>query len=93
MVPEKKKKKTRQEQEIRISRITAWGKRKNIIGQKERKDQPRQTPWKKLRDMQSVGQKKTKTFHEHCNATITKVLNTSGANYKINLNSESEIFY
>ena len=36
--------------------------------------------------MQSVGQKKTKTFREHCNATITRVLNTSGANYKINLN-------
>ena len=36
--------------------------------------------------MQSVGQKKTKTFRESCNATITRVLNTSGANYKINLN-------
>ena len=34
--------------------------------------------------MQSVGQKKTKTFREHCNATITRVLNTSGANYKYN---------
>ena len=43
--------------------------------------------------MQSVGQKKTKTFREHCNATITRVLNKSGANYKINLNRESEIFY
>ena len=43
--------------------------------------------------MQSVGQKKTKTFREHCNATITRVLNMSGANYKINLNRESEIFY
>ena len=43
--------------------------------------------------MQSVGQKKTKTFHESCNATITRVLNMSGTNYKINLNRESEIFY
>ena len=43
--------------------------------------------------MQSVGQKKTKTFREDCNATITRVLNTSGANYKINFNRESEIFY
>ena len=43
--------------------------------------------------MQSVGQKKTKTFHEHCNATITKVLNRIGDNYKINLNRESKIFY
>ena len=41
--------------------------------------------------MQSVGQKKTKTFREHCNATTTRVLNMSGANYKINLNRESEI--
>ena len=85
MVPEKKKKK-RQEQEIKISRITARGKKKYIIGQKERKVQPRHTPLKKSRDMQSVGQKKT-------NATLTRVLNTSGANYKINLNRESEISY
>ena len=41
--------------------------------------------------MQSVGQKKTKTFREHRNATITRVLNTRGSNYKINLNRESEI--
>ena len=37
--------------------------------------------------------RKLKTFCESCNATITKVLNTSGANYKINLNRELEIFY
>ena len=43
--------------------------------------------------MQLVGQKKTKTPRKHCNDTITKVLNTSGANYKINLNCESEISY
>ena len=43
--------------------------------------------------MQSVGQKKTKPFREHCNATITRVLNMSGVNYKINLNRKSEIFY
>ena len=29
--------------------------------------------------------RKLKTFRESCNATITKVLNTSGVNYKINL--------
>ena len=68
-------------------------KEKNIIGQKERKGQPRHTTWKKSRDMQAVGQKKTKTLRKHCNATITRVLNTSGANYKINLNRESEISY
>ena len=43
--------------------------------------------------MQSVGQKKTKNFREHFNATITSVLNTSGANNKINLNRKSEISY
>ena len=43
--------------------------------------------------MQSVDQKKTKTLRERCNATITGVFNTSGANYKINLNCESKIFY
>ena len=43
--------------------------------------------------MQSVGQKKTKTRRKRCNATITRVLNRSGANYKINLNRVSEISY
>ena len=71
-----------------ISNHRPGEKEKNIIGPKERKGQPRQTPWKKSRDMQSVGQKKTITFHEHCNATITRVFNTSGANYKINLNRD-----
>ena len=31
------------------------GEKEKIIGQKERKGQPRQTPWKKSRDTQSVG--------------------------------------
>ena len=48
---------------------------------------------KKSRDMQSVGQKKNKTHRKRCNATITRVLNTSGANYNINLNRESEFSY
>ena len=43
--------------------------------------------------MQSVGQKKTKPFREYCKATITRVLNTSGTNYKINLNCQFEISY
>ena len=41
MVP--KRKKPCQEQEIKVSRITAWGKKKKFIGQKERKVQPRPT--------------------------------------------------
>ena len=43
--------------------------------------------------MQSVGQKKTKTLRKRFNATITRVLNMSGDNYKINLNRKSEISY
>ena len=42
--------------------------------------------------MQLVVQKKSKTFRESCNATITRVLNTIGASYKINLNRKSEIY-
>ena len=38
------------------------GEKEKIIGQKERKGQPRPTPWKKSRDTQSVGQKKTKNL-------------------------------
>ena len=78
-----------------ISNHRPGGKRKNIIGQKKKKKKKEKansiTPVeKKSRDMQSVGQKKNKTHHKRCNATITRVLNTSGANYKIDLNRESE---
>ena len=88
----KRKKKTPGTRDKNISNHNS-GEKEKIIGQKERKAQPRETPWKKSRDTQSVGQKKTKTFRESCNATITRVLKTSGANYKINLNRESGIFY
>ena len=63
-IPGYKKKKIRQEQEVKISRITARGKKKKYYRtkkKKKRKGQPRHTSWKKSRDMQSVGQKKTKT--------------------------------
>ena len=43
--------------------------------------------------MQSVGQRENKTHRKRCNATITRVFNTSRANYKINLNRESEFSY
>ena len=42
--------------------------------------------------MQSVGQKKNKSHRKRYNAAITRVLNTSGGNYKINLNRESEFY-
>ena len=38
------------------------GEKEKLIGQKERKGQPHPTPWKKSRDTQSVGQKKTKNL-------------------------------
>ena len=40
----KNEKKNRQEQEIKVSRINARGKKEKIIRQKERKGQPRPTP-------------------------------------------------
>ena len=92
---EKRKKKLPRTRDKNISNHRPGEKRKNIMGQKkERKGQLRHTIWKKSRDMQSVGQKKKiKPTVKRCNATITRVLNTSGANYKINLNRESEFSY
>ena len=90
------------------------GKKEKIIGQKERKGQPRPTrtrlafsffltynffffPRAVIEKNQGIRsqlvKRKLKAFRESCNATITKVLNTSGANYKTNLNRELEIFY
>ena len=80
MVPEKKTKKNRQEQEMKISRITARGEKIKIIGQKERKGQPRLTLEKNPGIHSQLVQRKLENFRESCNATITKVLNTSGAN-------------
>ena len=63
----RKKEKKRQEQEIKISRITTRGKKeKNIIGQKKKKKRKEKANFvtpveKKSRDMQSVGQMNNKT--------------------------------
>ena len=57
----------------------------------KKKSQLRPAPWKNSRDTQSEVKRKLKTFRESCNATITKVLNTSGANYKINLKLTSKL--
>ena len=89
----KKKKKPSGTRDKNISNHHPGEKRKNVIGQKERKGQPRHTSRKKSRDVPSVGQKKTKICRKRCNAIIARVLNTSGANYKINLNRESEFSY
>ena len=92
MVPEKNQKKPPGTRDKCISNHRL-GEKEKIIGQKERNGQPHPTPWKKSRDTQSVVERKLKTVRESCNATIIKVLNTRGANYKINLNRESKIFY
>ena len=83
----------RQEQKIKISRITARGKKKKLsVKKKEKANLVR--PLEKNQGMRrQLVKRKLKTFRESCNATITRVLNTSGANYKINLNRELEIFY
>ena len=69
------------------------GEKEKNIGQNERKGQPRPILEKNQGIRSQLVERKLKTFRESCNATITKVLNTSGANYKINLNRELEIFY
>ena len=56
------KKKPRQEQEKKSISNHRPGEKEKIIGQKERKGQPHLTSWKKSRDTQSVGQKKTKNL-------------------------------
>ena len=89
----KNTKNPRQEQEIKYLESLPGGKRKNY--RSKRKKRPTSSdPLKKIKGIRSqLVKRKLKTFRESCNATITKVLNTSGANYKINLNRELEIFY
>ena len=55
------------------------GEKEKIIDQKERKGQPRPTPWKKSRDTQSVGQKKTKNLPQ-----ILQWYNYKSAQHKLN---------
>ena len=52
------------------------------------------TPVEKNQEICSqLVKRKIKPTVKRCNATITRVLNTSGANYKINLNRESEFSF
>ena len=61
MVPEKTKKNPPGTRDKSMSNHRP-GEKEKIIGQKERKGQPRPTPWNKSRDTQSVDQKKTKNL-------------------------------
>ena len=76
---------------MKISRITARGKKEKISLDKKKEKVNPLTPVEKNQEICS--QKKNKTHRQRCNATITRALNTSGANYKINLNRESEFSY
>ena len=95
--------KPRQEQEIRISRITAQGKKKKKYHRTKKTKQKKTkknenansvTPVEKNLEICSQLVKRIIKPTVKCrNATITRVLNTSRANYKINLNRESEFSY
>ena len=77
----KKRKNPRQEQEIKVSRITARGEKKKLLVKKKEKANLVR-PLEKNQGIRSqLVKRKLKTFRKSCNATITKVLNTSGANF------------
>ena len=90
---EKRKKKTSGTRDKNISNHRPGEKRKNIIGQKKEKANS-VTPVKKNQEICSqLVKRKIKPTVKRCNATITRVLNMSGANYKINLNCKLEFSY
>ena len=72
----KEKKKTPGKRDKSISNHRPGEKEKILLVKKKEKANLVRLLEKKTRDMQSVGQKKTKTC-ESCNATITRVLNNS----------------
>ena len=59
-VQKKTKKPWPRTREKNISNHGPGGKEKSFLGKKERKDQPRPTPWKKIKGYLVSGQKKTK---------------------------------
>ena len=92
----KNKKNPGQEQEKKVSRITALGKKKKIFGSKRKKRPTSSDPLKKkIKGYAVSGQKKTKK--PSANPAMLQLLKCStpdnGANYRINLNRESKIFY
>ena len=92
MTRKKTKRKPPETRDKSISNHRSGEKEKLYVKKKEKANLVR--PLEKNQGICSqLVKRKLKTFRESCNATITKVLNTSGANYKINLNRESEIFY
>ena len=92
----KKQKNPGQEQEIKVSRITAQGKKKKNFGSKRKKRPTSSDPLTKIKGYAVSGQKK-KTKKPSANPAMLQLLKCStqdnGANYRINLNRESKIFY
>ena len=92
-----KKKKTPGKRDKNISNYRPGEKIKNITGQKKkkkkRKGQLRHTSGKNQEICSQLVKRKIKPTVKRCNATVTRVLNTSRANYKINLNRETEFSY
>ena len=79
MVSEKKtqKKTPGQEQEIKVPRITAQGKKKKVFWVKKKEKANLVRLLEKNQGIRSQWSKENqKTLRECCNATITKVLNT-----------------
>ena len=89
----KKKKTLPGTRDKNISNHRPGEKRKNIIGQKKEKANSVAPVEKNQEICSQLVKRKIKPTVKRCNATITRVLNTSGANYKINLNRESEFSY
>ena len=90
---QKKREKNRQEQEIKYLESPPGGKKKKYYRTKRKK---RPTPSRPLKNQEICSQlvkRKLKPSVNTAMLQITRVLNASGANYKINLNRESEISY
>ena len=73
----KNKKKPGQEQEIKVPRITAQGKKKKVFWVKKKEKASLVRLLEKNQGVRSQWSKENqKTLRKRCNATITKVLNT-----------------
>ena len=93
MVTRKKEKNPPGTRDKNISNHRPGKKKKNIVGQKKEKANS-VTPAEKNQEICSqLVKRKIKPTVKCRNATITRGLNTSGANYKLNLNHELEFSY
>ena len=91
----KKEKKNRQEQNIRISRITARGKKKKYYRSTRKKRPTSSDPLKKINQgiCSQLVKRKLKPSANPAMLQLQECSTRVEHNYKINLNRESEIFY